>query len=152
MLSRMDSLLIAVYFVCFSVLSLFGSRVTNVQTCLLSLLGSVCGVYIFSALGSGYVCPSFDVFVAVTYFSALDSGCMCKRARIERRRQQTKTSLKKWIHTVSKFIDLIQFLVISQMLAKFSGVESERIVSKFSKRETKGLICVYLLHKAGAWN
>ena len=75
----------AVYFVCFSVLSLFGSRVTNVQTSLLSLLGSVCCGYIFFVLGSGYVCPSFDVFVAVTYFSALDSGWMCKRARIGRR-------------------------------------------------------------------
>ena len=72
----MDSLFMAVYFVCFSVLSLFGSRVTNVQTCLLSLFGSVCSGYIFSALGSGYVCPSLDVFVALTYFSALDSGYM----------------------------------------------------------------------------
>ena len=72
----MDSLFMAVYFVCFSVLILFGSRVTNVQTCLLSLFGSVCSGYIFSALGSGYVCPSFDVFVAVTYFPALDSGYM----------------------------------------------------------------------------
>ena len=75
----------AVYFVCFSVLSLFGSRVTNVQTCLLSLLGSVCSGYTFSALGSAYFCPSLALFVAVAYFSALDSGYMCKRARIERR-------------------------------------------------------------------
>jgi len=61
----------AVYFVCFSVFSLLESRVTNVQTFLLSLLGSVCSGYIFSALGSGYVCPSLDVFVVVTYFSML---------------------------------------------------------------------------------
>ena len=77
----------AVYFVCFGGLSLFGSRVTNVQTCLLSLLGSVCSRYIFSALGSGYIFSraSVALFVALTYFSALDSDCMCKRARIERR-------------------------------------------------------------------
>ena len=75
----------AVSFVFFSVHGLLGSRVTNVQTCQLSLLDSVCSGYIFSALGSDYVCPSLNVFVAVTYFSALDSGCMCKRARIERR-------------------------------------------------------------------
>ena len=38
----------------------------------------------------------------------------------------TKTSLKKlFIRTVSYFIDLIQFHLICQMLAKFSGVASE---------------------------
>ena len=61
----------AVYFVCFRFLSLLGSRVTNVQTSVLPLLDSVCSRYIFSALGSGYVCPSLNVFVAVTYFPAL---------------------------------------------------------------------------------
>ena len=33
-----------------------------------------------------------------------------------------KTSLKKRIHAVSKFIDLIQFHVICQMLANFPGL------------------------------
>ena len=55
-----------------------------------------------------------------------------------------KTSLKKWIHAVSKFIDLIQFHVICQMLAKFSGVESERTVSKFRIRKRK--FCVVLIY------
>ena len=36
-----------------------------------------------------------------------------------------KMSLKKWILTVSNFIDLIQFHLVCQILAKFSGVESE---------------------------
>ena len=34
-----------------------------------------------------------------------------------------KTSLQKWICTVSNFTDLIQFHLICQMLAKCSGVE-----------------------------
>ena len=38
------------------------------------------------------------------------------------------------------------------MLAKFSGVESERTVYKFRKTKRKSLWCVHLLHKAGAWN
>ena len=60
-----------------------------------------------------------------------------------------KTSLKKCIHTVSNFVDLIQFHLICKMLAKFSGVESERTESKFMKRKRKFLSCVKLLHKAG---
>jgi len=39
-----------------------------------------------------------------------------------------------------------------QMLAKFSGVESERTVFKLRKRKRKFLCCVYPLHKASAWN
>ena len=46
-----------------------------------------------------------------------------------------KTSLKKWIRTVSNFNDLIQFHLTCQMLAKFSGVESERTVSMLRKRK-----------------
>ena len=61
-----------------------------------------------------------------------------------------KTSLKKWICTVSNFIDLILFHLICQMLANVSGIESERIVSKLRKRK-RFLCCVHLvLHKAGA--
>ena len=60
-----------------------------------------------------------------------------------------KTSLMKWILTVSNFIDLIQFHLICQMLARFSGVKSERTVSKFRKRK---LGCAHLVRKAGAWN
>ena len=37
------------------------------------------------------------------------------------------------------------------MLAKFSGVESERTVSKFRKRQRNVLCCVHLLCKAGMW-
>ena len=39
-----------------------------------------------------------------------------------------KMSLKKWIHTVSNFIDPIKFHLICQVLAKFSGVESKRTI------------------------
>ena len=49
--------------------------------------------------------------------------------------RKPKTSLKKWIRTVSDFIDLIQFLLTCQMLTKFAGVESERTVFKFRKRK-----------------
>ena len=38
---------------------------------------------------------------------------------------KTKISLKKWIRTVSHFIDLIQFHLICQILKKFFRVESE---------------------------
>ena len=48
---------------------------------------------------------------------------------------KTKTPLKKWIRTVSKFIDLIQFHLICKILAKLSGVESERTVSELRKRK-----------------
>ena len=51
-----------------------------------------------------------------------------------------KTSLKKCIRTASNFIDLIQFHLIWQMLAKLSGVESERTVSKLE--EEKNNFCV----------
>ena len=59
-----------------------------------------------------------------------------------------KVSLKKWFRTVSHFIDLIQVYFICQMLAKCSGVESERTVFKCIKRKQKVLCCVHLLHKA----
>ena len=59
-----------------------------------------------------------------------------------------KTSLMKCIHSVSNFIDLLQFHLICQMLAKFSRVKSERTVSKFTKRKRK--FCAHLLRKAGA--
>ena len=48
-----------------------------------------------------------------------------------------KTSLEKWIHTLSKFIDLMQFHLICQIMAKFSGVKSVRIVSEFRGRKRK---------------
>ena len=51
-----------------------------------------------------------------------------------------KTSLKKWIRTVSNFIDPIQFHLIWQMLVKFSHVESERTV--FSLEKEKDNFCV----------
>ena len=49
-----------------------------------------------------------------------------------------RKSLKKYMRTVSNFIDLIQFHLICQMLAKFSGYfESERTISKFRKRKIR---------------
>ena len=48
-----------------------------------------------------------------------------------------KMSLKKWIRILSNFIDHIQFHLISQMLAKFSGVESERTASKLRKKKRR---------------
>ena len=60
-----------------------------------------------------------------------------------------KTSLKKYgIRTASNFIDLIQFHLIWQMLAKFSKVESDRTVSKFGRGKRQLLCCVHRLHKA----
>ena len=56
-----------------------------------------------------------------------------------------KTSLIKWICTVSNFDDLIAFLLICQMLTKFSGVKSVRTASKFRKRERK--FCVKRVRK-----
>ena len=50
-----------------------------------------------------------------------------------------KTALKKRIFALF----LIQFHLICQMLAKFSGFESERTLSKFRKRKRK----LHLLHK-----
>ena len=46
---------------------------------------------------------------------------------------------------------LLQFHLICQMVANFSGAESHRTVFKFrKKKERKFLCCVYLLHKASA--
>ena len=62
-----------------------------------------------------------------------------------------KTSLKKWICTVSNFIDLVQFRLICQMLGKFSWVKSERTASKFSVSSSMPLVlasnggCVHVL-------
>ena len=63
-----------------------------------------------------------------------------------------KTSLKKRIRTVSNinFDYLIQFNLTCLMMAKFSGVKSERTVSKLRKRKRKFLRCGHLLRKAGA--
>ena len=59
--------------------------------------------------------------------------------------QQTKTSNKRGIRTVSNFIDLLWFHLICQMLAKFSGfwVKSERTVCKLRKRKN---FCVELAY------
>ena len=63
-----------------------------------------------------------------------------------------KTSLTKWIRKASNFIDLFQFQLIWQMLAKFSRVESERTVSKFRKGKRQLLCCFHRLHEARVWN
>ena len=60
---------------------------------------------------------------------------------------KAKTSLKRWIRTVSNFIDLIQFHLVCKTLAKSSGIESERTVSDFRKRQRKFLCCVHQPHK-----
>ena len=54
-----------------------------------------------------------------------------------------ESALKKRIRTVSNLIDLIQFHLIFQKLAKFSGVESKRTVSKFRKKENKHFCAVF---------
>ena len=56
---------------------------------------------------------------------------------------------KTW--TVSNFIDLIQFHLICQMLAKFFGVEFERTVSKFWKRKKKNCVVSTYFIKRGSW-
>ena len=63
-----------------------------------------------------------------------------------------ETSLEKRIRAVSNinFDYLIQFHLICLRMAKFSGVKSERTVSKFRKRERKFWRCACLLRKAGA--
>ena len=60
-----------------------------------------------------------------------------------------KMSLKKWIHIVSNFIDLIQFYLICQKLAKFSGVESERTASKFTEKKKKAFVFCSPTPKSG---
>ena len=60
--------------------------------------------------------------------------------------QQTKTSLKMWIRTVSDVIDLIQFHLVGQMMANFSGLNRKGpAVFQFRKRKRKLLCCVHLL-------
>ena len=61
-----------------------------------------------------------------------------------------RKSLKKYMRTVSNFIDLIQIYLICQKLAKFSRVKSKRSVSKLEEKEGKFWHCTHLLHKAGA--
>ena len=61
----------------------------------------------------------------------------------EKYSKSTYTALNSWLHTVSKFIDLVPFHLICQMLAKFSGVESDRIVSKFRKRKRDVTLLLY---------
>ena len=62
-----------------------------------------------------------------------------------------KTSFK----TVSDFIDLGYFQLIRQMLAKFSGVKSERTVFKLRKSKNNNnnnnkIVLVHLAYKADA--
>ena len=53
----------------------------------------------------------------------------------------TENSLKKRIRTFSNFIVGIQFHLICQMLAIFSGVESEKTVSKLRKKKRQFVLC-----------
>ena len=54
-----------------------------------------------------------------------------------------------WVRTVSNFNDRIQLHLICQMLilAKFSGVESERTISMFRKKKRKFLFCAPVLNE-----
>ena len=61
---------------------------------------------------------------------------------------QMESALKKRIRTVSNLIDLIQFHLIFQTLAKFSGVESKRTVSKFRKNKTN----IFVLCSPSPWS
>ena len=54
--------------------------------------------------------------------------------------QQIKTSLKKWIRTVSNFIDLIYFHLVCQMLAKFPGLNPKGPYLSLEK-EKKIVLC-----------
>ena len=58
-----------------------------------------------------------------------------------------KTSLKKLIRTVSNFIDLILFHLICQILAIFSGIESERTVFKFRERKSFCAVFTYFIKR-----
>ena len=59
-----------------------------------------------------------------------------------------KTSLEIWIRTVSNLANLIQFHLICQILAKFSGVESERTASKLRKRPCIFVLCSRTIKRA----
>ena len=54
-----------------------------------------------------------------------------------------KTSVK-----VSDFIDLILLHLLCQMLANFSGIESERTVSKFRKRKSFCAVFTYFMKRS----
>ena len=63
--------------------------------------------------------------------------------------QQTKTSLKKWIRTVSNFIDLNQFHLICQMLAKFSGLNPKGpYVSLEKEKQNFCVVLTYSIKRA----
>ena len=53
----------------------------------------------------------------------------------------------KCIRSVSNFIDLLQFHLICQMLAKFSRVKSERTVSKFTKKKKENFVLTYFVKR-----
>jgi len=55
--------------------------------------------------------------------------------------KKTKTSLKKWIRIVLDVIDLIQFHLICQLLAKSSVVESESTVISTEKEKENFVLC-----------
>ena len=59
-----------------------------------------------------------------------------------------KISLKIWIRTVSDLVNLTQVHLICQVLAKFSGVESERTASKLRKRPFIFVLCSRTIKRA----
>ena len=60
-----------------------------------------------------------------------------------------KTSLKNWTRTVPNFIDLIQFNLICQMLAKFSGLNPKRpYVSLEKEKQNFCVVLSYSIRRA----
>ena len=55
-----------------------------------------------------------------------------------------KKSLKKWICTVSNFVDLVQFHSICQLLAKFSGLNLKGPYLRLEKEEEN--FCIVLTY------
>ena len=60
-----------------------------------------------------------------------------------------KPSPKKWTRTVSNFIVLIQFYLICQVLAKFSGLNPKGPYLSLEKEKIFFLFSALLLDKAG---
>ena len=60
--------------------------------------------------------------------------------------QQTENSLKKQIRIISNFIDLIQFRLICQLLAKFSGFSPRG--PNLSLEKEKVIFCVVFTYSA----
>ena len=63
-----------------------------------------------------------------------------------------KTSLKKWIRTVSNFVDFIPFQLICQILATLFQLLNLKGQDLGLQKGKENFCCVHLLYKVGAWN